>query len=134
MRQQLSGTQTTGILWYSGSSGLWNLGPGFNRIDSVPIQTWFAFFFGSLPWKNLKVKRAQLGEILGWVTNREVLTGRKITVTGVRMTEILVWQVLGELNNMMDEQWIIGRSDERWIVSMDEWWTMNSSYERTMND
>jgi hypothetical protein len=91
-------------------------------------------FFGSLPWKNLKVKRAQLGEILGWVTNREVLTGRKITVTGVRMTEILVWQVLGELNNMMDEQWIIGRSDERWIVSMDEWWTMNSSYERTMND
>jgi hypothetical protein len=29
------------------------------------------------------------------------------------MTEILVWQVLGELNNMMDEQlniWAIGRT------------------------
>jgi hypothetical protein len=38
-------------------------------------------------------------------------TRRKITVTGVRMTEILVWQVLGELNSMMDEQlnnWVIG--------------------------
>jgi hypothetical protein len=42
---------------------------------------------------------------------REVLTGRKITVTGVRMTGILVWQVLGELDSMMDEQlniWVIG--------------------------
>jgi hypothetical protein len=41
---------------------------------------------------------------LGWVTRRKVLTGRKITVTGVRMTEILLCQVLGELENMMDEQ------------------------------
>jgi hypothetical protein len=35
------------------------------------------------------------------------------------MTEILVWQVLGELDNMMDEQlniWVIG-------------WTMNSNDE-----
>jgi hypothetical protein len=38
------------------------------------------------------------------VTRWEVLTRRKITVTGVRMTEILVWQVLGELDSMMDEQ------------------------------
>jgi hypothetical protein len=54
--------------------------------------------------KNLKVKRAQLGENLGWVTRWEVLPGRKITVTGVRMTGILVWQVLGELDSIMDEQ------------------------------
>jgi hypothetical protein len=27
-----------------------------------------------------------------------------MTVTGVRMTGILVWLVLGELDNMMDEQ------------------------------
>jgi hypothetical protein len=36
---------------------------------------------------------------------------RKITVTEVRMTGISVWQVLGELNNMRDEQfhiWVIG--------------------------
>jgi hypothetical protein len=36
---------------------------------------------------------------------------RKITATGVRMTGILVWQVLGELNSMRDEQlhiWVIG--------------------------
>jgi hypothetical protein len=33
----------------------------------------------------------------------ESFTGRKTIVTGVRMTEILVWQVLGELNSMMDE-------------------------------
>jgi hypothetical protein len=35
----------------------------------------------------------------------------KITVTGVRMTGILVWQVLGELDSMMDEQlniWVNG--------------------------
>jgi hypothetical protein len=45
------------------------------------------------------------------VTNLEVLTTRKITVTGVCMVEILVWQVLGELIIMMDEQlniWAIG--------------------------
>jgi hypothetical protein len=87
---------------------LWYIGPEFYRIDGVSIQIWFAFLFGSLVQKNPKVKRAQLG---GWVTRREVLTGRKITVTGVCMTEILVWQVLGELNSMMDEQlniWAIG--------------------------
>jgi hypothetical protein len=38
------------------------------------------------------------------VTRCKVLTGRKITVTGVRMTGMLVWQVLGELDSMMDEQ------------------------------
>jgi hypothetical protein len=32
------------------------------RIDDVSIQTWFTFF-GSLVRKNLKVKRAKLGEI-----------------------------------------------------------------------
>jgi hypothetical protein len=45
------------------------------------------------------------------MTRHEVLDGRKITVTRVRMTEILVWQVLGELDNMMDEHlniWVIG--------------------------
>lgn len=31
------------------------------------------------------------------MTNWEVLTGKKIIVIGVRMTEILDWQVLGEL-------------------------------------
>jgi hypothetical protein len=35
----------------------------FYRIDGISIQTWFAFLFGSLVRKNLKVKRAQLGEI-----------------------------------------------------------------------
>jgi hypothetical protein len=45
------------------------------------------------------------------VTRWEVLIRRKITVTGVRMTGILVWQVLGELDSMTDEQlniWVIG--------------------------
>jgi hypothetical protein len=36
------------------------------------------------------LKRAQLGAILGWVNKQKVLTRRKITVTGVCMTEILV--------------------------------------------
>jgi hypothetical protein len=76
----------------------------FYRIDDVHIQIWFAFLFGNLVRKNLKVKRAQLGAILGWVTKWEVLTRRKITVTGVRMTEILVWKVLSELIIMMDKQ------------------------------
>jgi hypothetical protein len=46
------------------------------------------------------------------VTRREVLTGRKITVTRVRMTKIFVWLVLGEQNIMIDEQlnnWVIRR-------------------------
>jgi hypothetical protein len=37
------------------------------------------------------------------VTRWEVPTGRKITVTGVRMTGIWVWLVLGGLDSMMDE-------------------------------
>jgi hypothetical protein len=41
---------------------------------------------------------------MGWVTRWEVLTGRKITVTEVRMTGILVWLVLGELDSMMGGQ------------------------------
>jgi hypothetical protein len=32
-----------------------------------------------------------------------ISTVRKITVTGVRMTEILVWLVLGGLDSMTDE-------------------------------
>jgi hypothetical protein len=40
---------------------------------------------------------------LGWVTRWEVPTGRKITVTGVCITGIWVWLVLGGLDNMMDE-------------------------------
>jgi hypothetical protein len=35
----------------------------YYRIDSVSIQTWLAFLFGSLVRKNLKVKRAKLGAI-----------------------------------------------------------------------
>jgi hypothetical protein len=34
-----------------------------------------ASFFRSLSRKNLQVKRAWLGEILGWVTDREVFAG-----------------------------------------------------------
>jgi hypothetical protein len=88
----------------------------FYRIDGASIQTWFAFLFGNLVSKNLKVKHAQLGAILGWLTNQEVLTGRKITVNRVRITVILVWQVLGELIIMMDEQLnihVIGRMMNR---------------------
>jgi hypothetical protein len=40
---------------------------------------------------------------MGWVTRWEVPAGRKITVTGVRMIGILVWQVLGGLDSMMDD-------------------------------
>jgi hypothetical protein len=38
------------------------------------------------------------------VTRWKVLTGRKIKVTGVCMTGILVWLILGELDSMMDEE------------------------------
>jgi hypothetical protein len=37
------------------------------------------------------------------VTRWEVPTGRKITVTGVHMTKILVWLVLGGLHSMTGE-------------------------------
>jgi hypothetical protein len=81
-------------------------------------------FVESLVQKNLKVKRAQLGAILGWVTNCDVLTRRKLIFTKVRTTKILVWQVLGELNSMMDDQlnnWAIRRM-------------MNSMMNDSMND
>jgi hypothetical protein len=45
------------------------------------------------------------------VTRWEVLIVRKITVTGVHMSGILVWQVFGELDSKLDEQlniWVIG--------------------------
>jgi hypothetical protein len=42
-----------------------------------------------------------------------------MTVTGVRMTGILVWLVLGELDNMMDEQLKFG------VIG----WSMNSNDE-----
>jgi hypothetical protein len=35
----------------------------FYKLDGVSIQTWFAYTFGILVRKNLKVKRAQLGAI-----------------------------------------------------------------------
>jgi hypothetical protein len=35
----------------------------FYKLDGVSIQTWFAYIFGILVRKNLKVKRAQLGAI-----------------------------------------------------------------------
>jgi hypothetical protein len=88
-----------------------------------PYKHGLPFFLETL-LKELKVKRAQFGAILGWVTYCEVLTRRKIVVTVVHIVEIMVWQVLGGLNNIMDEHlniWAIGR-------------TINSSYERTMND
>jgi hypothetical protein len=59
--------------------------------------------FGSLVRRNLKVKRAQLGETWDGLPDGKFYTGRKITVTGVRMTGIWVWLVLGGLDNMMDE-------------------------------
>jgi hypothetical protein len=99
VRQDLDSWNTV-IFWSGWAAVSW---VRFHRIDGVSIQTWFTFIFGSLVRKNLKIKRAQLGAILGWLTKREVLIGRKITITGVRMTEILVWQFLGELIIMMDE-------------------------------
>jgi hypothetical protein len=45
----------------------------FYKIDSVSIQTCFTFLFGILFRKNLNVKRAQLGAILGWVTKQDHL-------------------------------------------------------------
>jgi hypothetical protein len=60
------------------------------------------------------------------------------------MTEILIWWVLGELMIMLDEQLNIGatgwtmnsdyeRSNELWIVRMNERWTIYRDYEWKMN-
>jgi hypothetical protein len=58
--------------------------------------------FGSLVRRNLKLsvlnlEKPRMGDQMG------VPTGRKITVTGVCITGIWVWLVLGGLDNMMDE-------------------------------
>jgi hypothetical protein len=73
--------------------------------------------FGSLIQTNLKVKRAQLGEIWDeWPDGKFLLEGKS-------QSPEFVWleycQVLGELDNMRDEQlniWVIG-------------WSMNSKDE-----
>jgi hypothetical protein len=64
--------------------------------------------FGSLVRRNLKVKRAQLGETWDGLPDGKFPTRRKITVIGVRITGIWVWLVLGGLDNMMDEWLKIG--------------------------
>jgi hypothetical protein len=46
--------------------------------------------FGSLVRRNLKVKRAQHGETWDGRPDGKFPTGKKITVTGVRMTGIWV--------------------------------------------
>jgi hypothetical protein len=48
------------VFWFGWAVVSW---ARFYRIDDVSIQTWFTFLFGSLVQKNLKVKRAQHGEI-----------------------------------------------------------------------
>jgi len=50
-------------------------GQGFNRINRIIIPTNCNFFSGSQSPKNSEVKRAWPGEIWGWVTDREVLSG-----------------------------------------------------------
>jgi hypothetical protein len=95
-----------GILRYSGADGLWYLGSGFTGLKVYPYKHGSPFFLEAWFERISKLN----GGNLGWVTRREVLTRRKITVTEVCMTAILVWQVLCELDIMMDEQlniWVI---------------------------
>jgi hypothetical protein len=55
--------------------GLRHLGSRLNRIDRILIPLRCTIFSRSPPVKNSRVKRAWLGAILGWVTNREVFPG-----------------------------------------------------------
>jgi hypothetical protein len=51
--------------------GWWYPGPRLNRINRVLISTRCIFFFGSVSWKNLQVKRVWLGAIWhGWPTEK----------------------------------------------------------------
>jgi hypothetical protein len=59
VRRDPNGWNTV-VFWYGLVVVSW---ARFYRIDDVSIQTWFAFVFGSVVRKNLKVKCAQLGEI-----------------------------------------------------------------------
>jgi hypothetical protein len=56
-----------------------------------------AWFEGISKLSVLNLEKLGMGDQMGSVT------GRKITVTGVCMTEILVWLVLGGLDSMTDE-------------------------------
>jgi hypothetical protein len=44
IRQQWDGTQIAGMLWYSGPSGLWYLGPGFIGLKTYPYKHGLPFF------------------------------------------------------------------------------------------
>jgi hypothetical protein len=66
--QQLNDTHTYGTLQYPSGASCGILIQGLNRIDSILVQTWSTFVFGSLRRKNL----------LEWVTNREVFIEWKI--------------------------------------------------------
>jgi hypothetical protein len=56
-----------------------------------------AWFEGISKLSVLNLEKPGMGDQMG------SSTGRKITVTGVCMTGILVWQVLGGLDSMIDE-------------------------------
>jgi hypothetical protein len=78
-----------GILWYSSMGGLWYLGSGFIGLTAYPYKHGSPFFLEAW-FKRISKLRVLNFEKSGWVTRREVLTGRKITLTRVRMTEIFV--------------------------------------------
>jgi hypothetical protein len=44
IRQQWGGTQIAGMPWYSGSSGLWYIGPGFIGLKTYPYKHGLPFF------------------------------------------------------------------------------------------
>jgi hypothetical protein len=65
------------------------------------LESEFGSWFKGI--SKLSVLNLEKPEMAGWVTRWGVPTGRKITVTGVCMTGIWVWLVLGGLDSMMDE-------------------------------
>jgi hypothetical protein len=69
-----------------------------------------AWFEGISKLSVLNLEKPGMGDQMGSFPTR-----RKITVTGVCMTRIWVWLILGGLDNMMDELlkfWVIVNSND----------------------
>src|SRR5215216_6234894 len=76
---------------YGGSSFM-HVIAWFISDDRLLISIRNSFFFGSPFGKNSKVKRAQLGVISGWVTDREVAPGcARVRTKCTENTSIDLW-------------------------------------------
>src|SRR4051812_27680962 len=78
-----------------------------NRNDRLLISTRCTFFSGRPDPKNSKVKRAWLGAILGWVTDREIVPGcARVRTKCVGKTSVGLWGQSRSRQAYAENRWV----------------------------